>query len=212
MGLRRPVLTFFFRGVQSLGYNLEWGEMAEDLSNLWRNLSLSEEESLEVEATEQGLHNIAARGRSCLVGKLLADRLIGKDGIKAILIRGWKPTGTTILKNLGENLFLVEFEHVWDKSRVLEGRLWVFEGNLFSLEDFNGTIAPTRMEFEKASFWVRMFHMPLACICETMGIQIGSSVGHVEEVETDEDKIGWGEYLRVRIRLDLSKPLARGRF
>jgi hypothetical protein len=33
----------------------------------------------------------------------------------------------------------------------------------------------------------------------------------VEEVETDVDGIGWGEYLRVRIRLDIMKPLARGR-
>jgi hypothetical protein len=30
-------------------------------------------------------------------------------------------------------------------------------------------------------------------------------------VETDVDGIGWGEYLRVRIRLDIMKPLARGR-
>jgi hypothetical protein len=108
--------------------------MAKDLSNLWRNFSLPEEESLEVEATKQGLHYIAARGRSCLVGKLLADCLIGKDAIKATLIRGQKPTRTTILKNLGENLFLVEFEHVWDKSRVLEGRPWVIKGNMFLLK------------------------------------------------------------------------------
>jgi hypothetical protein len=33
----------------------------------------------------------------------------------------------------------------------------------------------------------------------------------VEEVETDVDGIGWGEYLRVRITLDLSKPLAQVR-
>lgn len=95
--------------------------------------------------------------------------------------------------------------------RVLESRTWVFEGHLFSVEDFNGSIAPARMEFEKASFWVRMFHLPLACMCETIGVQIGSSMGQVEEVEMDEDGVGWGEYLRVRICLDLSKPLARGR-
>jgi hypothetical protein len=32
----------------------------------------------------------------------------------------------------------------------------------------------------------------------------------VEEVETEEDGVGWGECLRVRIRLDITKPLARG--
>jgi hypothetical protein len=67
------------------------------------------------------------------------------------------------------------------------------------------------MEFSKVLFWVRMFHLPLACMNETMGVKIGSSVGEVEEVETDVDGIGWGEYLRVRIKLDIMKPLARGR-
>jgi hypothetical protein len=44
---------------------------------------------------------------------------------------------------LGENLFLVEFEDEWDKARVLEGRPWIFKGNLFSMEDFNGLTPPT---------------------------------------------------------------------
>jgi hypothetical protein len=48
------------------------------------------------------------------------------------------------------------------------------------------------MAFEDASFWVRMFHLPLACMCETMGVQIRSSVRLVEEVKTEEDGIGLG--------------------
>jgi hypothetical protein len=42
--------------------------------------------------------------------------------IKSTLIRGWKPSRIATFKVLGENLFLVEFEHVWDKARVLEGQ------------------------------------------------------------------------------------------
>jgi hypothetical protein len=64
------------------------------------------------------------------------------------------------------------------------------------------------MEFEKAYFWVRIFNLPLACMSESMGFRLGNSVGQVAEVEMDEVGVGWGEYLRVKIRLDLSKPLA----
>jgi hypothetical protein len=55
-------------------------------------------------------------------GLLISDRIIGKDAIKSTLIKGWKPTMTTIFKALGDNLFLVELEHLWDKSQVLEGQ------------------------------------------------------------------------------------------
>lgn len=36
-------------------------------------------------------------------------------------------------------------------------------------------------------------------------------MGVVEEVDILDGDVGWGEYLRVRIFLDVSKPLARGR-
>jgi hypothetical protein len=45
-----------------------------------------------------------------------------------------------------------------------------------------------------------------------IGIRIGSSIGKVEEVEVDDEGVGWGEYLRVHIVLDLTKPISRGRF
>lgn len=185
--------------------------MAEDLSKLWKNFSLSEEESSGVEAFDQGMQGTVDHGKNCLVGKLISDRVIGKDAIKSTLIRGWKPAGTSVFKVLGDNLFLVEFEYAWDKSRVLEGRPWVFEGCLFAVEDFNGNIPPAQMEFEKVSFWIRMSNLPLGCMNEAMGYQIGKSVGQVEEVETEEDGVAWGVYLRVKIRMDISKPLARGR-
>jgi hypothetical protein len=44
-----------------------------------------------------------------------------------------------------------------------------------------------------------------------VGFQIGASMGVDEEVEAVEDGVGWGEFLRVRIKLDLSKPLPKGR-
>ena len=64
--------------------------------------------------------------------------------------------------------------------------------------------------FDKVAFWVRMYN-PLACIGHNIGHKIGSSVRMVEEVDVDEDEVGSGEYLTVKIRIDLSKPLSRGR-
>jgi hypothetical protein len=44
-----------------------------------------------------------------------------------------------------------------------------------------------------------------------IGKQIGETVGTVEAVDTDEDGIRWEEYLHVKIRLDITKPLPRRR-
>lgn len=185
--------------------------MAEDLTRLWGNLSLDEGEIEEVEIQPRSVEGVVSRGKSCLVGKLLSDRYVGKDIIKRKLIKGWRPSGHLAFKVLGENLFLLEFENEWDKIRVLEGRPWIFEGILFSVEDFDGLSSPSEIDFEHAVFWVRMHNLPLACMGKEVGVQIGATIGLVEEVDTDVEGVGWGEYLRVRIRIDLTKPLARGR-
>lgn len=93
--------------------------------------------------SRRGIGRYSKKGKSCLVGKLIAGRVVSKDITRSTLVRGWKPMGTISFKVLGENLFLVEFEYVWDKTCVLEGRPWIFEGNLLSLEEFNGLIPQT---------------------------------------------------------------------
>jgi hypothetical protein len=43
------------------------------------------------------------------------------------------------------------------------------------------------------------------------GCNIGSTVGTVEQVDVNSKGVGWGKYLRVKVMLDITKPLARGR-
>lgn len=115
------------------------------------------------------------------------------------------------MKTLGANLFLIDFENEWDKIRIMEGHPWTFDENLLSLVGFDGITPVMELEFKKTAFWVCMYNLPLVCMSKAMGLRIGASGGQVEEVDVDEEGVGWGEYLRVRIMLDLSKPLSRGR-
>jgi hypothetical protein len=56
-----------------------------------------------------------------------------------------------------------------------------------------------------------MINLPLACISLTIGQQIGSLIGHVEEVDVDDGGMVRGEYLQVKVNLDLHYPLMRWR-
>lgn len=67
--------------------------MAEDLSKLWSKFSLFAEESAEVEIQEEALEEITTRGHLCLVGILLADRMVPKEVIKSTMRRVWKLMG-----------------------------------------------------------------------------------------------------------------------
>jgi hypothetical protein len=202
----------FWEYQQRTGVIVEMGDMTEDVTRMWEKFNLLEVESVGIKTQEVDFEPLVVRGSTCVVGKLLADRVVGKEIIKTPLIRAWKPTERVSFKTVGENTFLIEFANEWDKARIMEGRPWTFDGDLVSLVEFDGLTPLAELEFEKAAFWVRMFNLPLACMSKDMGMRIGSTMGDVEEVEVDEDGMGWGEYLRVRIVLDLTKPLSKGRF
>ncbi|GLT73593.1 hypothetical protein SLA2020_454390 [Shorea laevis] len=86
------------------------GNTVEELARCWDKFSLMDEASVEVEIETEALEEITHKGKSCLVGKLIADRVISKEIIRRTLVKGWLPRGTTSFRVLGENLFLVEFE------------------------------------------------------------------------------------------------------
>jgi hypothetical protein len=185
--------------------------MVDELSSLWANLSLAEEEDGELEIQKTEVKGAINRGQLCIIGQLLSERIVSKETIKDSLLGWWRIKGFSTFKILGGNLFLIEFEKASDKVRVLEGRPWVFEGNLFLVEDFDGRTSPSEFTFDRASFWVRMMNLPLACMGRGVGLKLGAFVGQVEEVDTEKDGVGWGEFLRVKINIDLYKPLSRGR-
>jgi hypothetical protein len=116
--------------------------MAEELSFLWGKFSLTEEEDVEVNINESRADPLVARGKSCLIGKLLADRVIPKDFIRSICFVH------------GENLFLMDFECEWDKPHVMEGQPWLFDGNLVSLADFDGFTPASNSDGFRESYFV----------------------------------------------------------
>ena len=173
-------------------------QMVDDLSWMWGSFSLLEVEGSEMEVCKQAWEEGANRGKTCLVGKLIADHLVSKEVIRTTLLHGWKSSGTPAFKVLGDILFLVDFVNERDKIRVLEGMPWAFEGNLFVVKDYDGLAPPSKYPFDKAVFWVRMHNLPLACLSLTIGHQIGSSIGHVEEGDVDDGGMGCSKCLSVK--------------
>ena len=112
--------------------------MAKELARRWEKFSILDEEGVGVDAIGGVMEVLESKGQSCLVGKLITKRIIRKESIRSTLIRGWRSTGSISFKVIGENLFLLDFEHYWDKSRVLEGCPWIFKGQLFVVEEFDG--------------------------------------------------------------------------
>ena len=63
------------------------------------------------------------------------------------------------------------------------------------------------LDFSRATFWVQIHNIPERSLKVEVGELIGKSIGRVIQVADPEDDGASSEFLRVRINIDISKPL-----
>jgi hypothetical protein len=144
-------------------------------------------------------------------GKVGGDRRVNKEAFQTVLSRIWRTVGTVVFKEVQDNIWLFEFSDNDDKLRILDGRPWSYDRQIIVLNEFDGCVPPSQMEFSHSPFWVQVHDMPLICMNRTVGSMIGESLGEVVDVDVAGDGSGWGRCLRIRVRINLQEPLERGR-
>ncbi|GLT62155.1 hypothetical protein SLA2020_348130 [Shorea laevis] len=185
--------------------------MATELDELCGRLTLSEGEKEGIQIEEGEISVMRDKVARSLVGRLGTDKKINREAFRILMLRLWKPTGTVIFKEVQDHLWIIEFSDGNDKDKVLSGRPWLFDRSLLVLHDFDGITPPSQISFSHSPFWIQIHDMPLVCMNREVGLKIGASMGEVIDIVVGRDGAGWGRSLRVRIMLDVTKPLERGR-
>ncbi|XP_024045326.1 uncharacterized protein LOC127901390 [Citrus sinensis] len=145
----------------------------------------------------------------CLVGKILSTRGISYEGVKAALQQAWRPVGMIKVESLRHKIFMFKFYSEEDKRRVLMGGPWHFDRALIVLEEPKGIGNVADQPFSHVSFWVQLHNVPLMCMQINTIREMGSKIGRVEDVATDETGDCFGEYILVRISIDITKRLKK---
>ena len=181
-----------------------------NLLEKWRKFSLTEDEApgLEVEADAMG--NSMALGSNYLLGRLITDRLFNREAFKSSMLRLWGVTRGITVKDIGENLFVFQFTQAAERNRVLKGSPWLFDNYLLALTEFDGSCPASHIQFNRCYFWVQIHRVPLYYMTKETDERVGGTLGNVVSVDVPEHGVGWGPFLRVRLSLDITKPILRG--
>jgi hypothetical protein len=92
----------------------------------------------------------------------------------------------------------------------VKNRPWQFDFHAVLLEKYDGKVRPSDLVFDKLAVWVRVFDLPLDMMNISYGKIIGNWIGHYIAVDVDEDGFAWGKELRIRVEINVNKPLIRG--
>lgn len=121
----------------------------EDLCDQLRATNFEQEE-LCIEPSFVG--EVIARGKNCLLTKLLSTKYYNRRAFKATMKRVWKLGKLIRFHDMEARFMMVEFEDPSDKLRVLYDDPWNFNKSLTLLKDFKGGQQIKNITMNKVSF------------------------------------------------------------
>lgn len=112
-----------------------------------------------------------------------------------------------------KNLFVFTFRNDKDKQKVLDKGPWTANENLLLLQDWPDHACLSQIQFLIANFWIRVTGVPLRFFSAENARIIGNKAGKVIQVMVPKPRSSlWGRSLRIRVEVDLCRPLIAGFF
>jgi hypothetical protein len=177
----------------------------DDLSGLWGRFSLTEteEEPFDFGSEEDNQFYLAAR--------FMTGRILNVESVVRTFRPLWRTVRGFTVRDMGHNVLVFAFEDVTDLEKVLQGEPWSFDKYLVSFQRVEIDTDVKEMECGFVSFWVQIHNLPVGRMKHELASALGAAVGKVEHVAENEAEKGCDDCMRVRVRIDISKPLCRGR-
>lgn len=182
--------------------------MAEEISNFVSNLRIDDEEDQIIDFDTIN-PNAGSSVSLLLLGRLLTERSFNVDAFKRTTTTVWAPSNGLVIRVLSPNLFAFQFFHWRDMRKVLDGRPWCFDNMLVLLKEADGDEPPDQVILNQSPFWIRLKNLPFNMRSDDVIKLLIGNMGDIIEIE--EDVLGFGRYRRVKVMLDISKPLRRYR-
>ncbi|KAK7854049.1 uncharacterized protein CFP56_033737 [Quercus suber] len=178
----------------------------ESLEGLWKKLSLLDEEETGIACPKK-----AEPDTFTLAAKFLTKRVVNMESVARTFRPLWRSEKDVQIKDMGDNILFFNFEDECDLDRVLEHEPWTYDKHLVVFEKVTANVPLSSLAFQFTTFWIQIHELPVQCLNQETRDAIGSSLGKPLLMTDTESEGGKGNYLRVRVRIDITKPLNRVR-
>ncbi|XP_074329726.1 uncharacterized protein LOC141667192 [Apium graveolens] len=180
-----------------------------EIEDKYAALDIGEDEGNGVEYKEEIEESDNIDTRWSLVGRLLVDIPVDFNAMQNTLAGLWKPGKGLYVKELGTNLYLFQFNHELDIKRVMEGSPWTFNRALLVFERLKAGVNPTEIELNHIDIWAQVYDLQAGFRSERVIKDIGDYIGSFVQNDANNFSGVWREFYRVRVRIDINKPLRR---
>lgn len=177
----------------------------DELTKAWSCLNLSE-----CEGSNFCIKEEQAATEFVVAAKFLTKRALNLDAIAKTLTPLWRSKNGFKIKKECDHVVLFTFDSKSEMEKVLAAEPWSFDKHLMVLQRYETETVVGEMKFNKVTFWVQVHDLPVRFWTRRIAEQLCKAIGTVN-VMTDEAETEGENFMRVRVTIDISQPLCRGR-
>ncbi|KAK2988437.1 hypothetical protein RJ640_001386 [Escallonia rubra] len=146
-----------------------------------------------------------------LLAKVISPKSVNPKAVQTILQKAWNPAKGMSCQHQRDNIFSIFFKHEWDRKRVLDSCPWLVMSSYLVVRDWPPHLTLEEIEFSYSPFWIRISGLPPNLMSRANAEKIGSKLGVVLDIDfATEGNLSWFKYLRIQVKMDISKPLQTG--
>ena len=176
----------------------------DDLTNHCKGLSI-----LDTEGPTFDLEEELATPEYIIVGKFYTRRALNMEAIASNFMPLWRSKNGFKVKNMGNHIVLFTFDNKHEVDSILANEPWSFDKHLLVLQHYDKDEPIEDLTFNSTTFWVQVHDIQVRFMNPKVVEGICSTVGTV--VRKSKTKMNGGSFMRVRVNVDVTRPLSRGR-
>uniref|UniRef100_A0A199UAI0 DUF4283 domain-containing protein n=1 Tax=Manihot esculenta TaxID=3983 RepID=A0A199UAI0_MANES len=142
-----------------------------------------------------------------LIGKLLTDRQINFNDLKATISNLWRLGEGVFFKELELKLYWIQFFNHIDLQYIIDGGPWSFSNHLLVTHLLQLGEIPMEVSLSSALFWIQIHNLPSGYMTSLTVQLLGHFMSRYVNYDTTVVGGSWRSSMLVRVAIDARLPL-----
>ncbi|KAK1695697.1 hypothetical protein QYE76_012394 [Lolium multiflorum] len=180
-----------------------------EIDDMLSHLELNDEELDDVVVDVEAAKEYRRAARWLAIGKVQTSRSFSSEALFEKMKSVWSLAKDPGCREVGDNLFLFQMHCLADWKKVVHQGPWTFRGWGLLVEDYDGLGDPAEFVFSGLFVWAQIHGIPELYRKEEVVDDLARRIGKVKEVQMVPKLFFEGNYVRLRVRIEVAKPLLR---
>ena len=141
--------------------------------------------------------------------KFLTNRALNINAVIRTFSPLWRAMNGFKVRNVGDHILMFVFDNKKEVEKIFASEPWSFDKHLMVLQRFENNSPVRELSFTWTAIWVQIYDISFRYLNRRVVEEICDVVGVVDRT-TSNDEMEDGNFMRVRVSIDISLSLCRG--